>query len=156
MNQTRRNVLRAGGGVSLFAILAAAGLLQPGSALAADWNKKAFESKELQEAFEALGAGGRADSDAIKMVAPEIAENGAVVPIGVESALPGTESIAILVAKNPTPLAANFFVPQGTGAAVKTRVKMAQTSNVYALVKAQGKYYMAKKEVKITIGGCGG
>lgn len=156
MNQTRRNVLRAGGGASLFAILAAAGLLQPQSALAVDWNKKAFESKELQEAFDALGAGGRVDSDAIKMIAPEIAENGAVVPIGVESALPGTESIAILVAKNPTPLAANFHIPAGTEASVKTRVKMAQTSNVYALVKAQGKYYMAKKEVKITIGGCGG
>lgn len=156
MNQTRRNVLRAGGGASLFAILAAAGLLRPGSALAADWNKKAFESKELQEAFDALGASGRADSDAIKMIAPEIAENGAVVPIGVESALPGTESIAILIAKNPTPLAANFHIPAGTEASVKTRVKMAQTSNVYALVKAQGKYYMAKKEIKITIGGCGG
>lgn len=156
MNQIRRNVLRAGGGASLFAVLAAAGLLQPGAVWAADWNKKAFESKEMREALEALGAGGHAESGAIKLVAPEIAENGAVVPIGVDSELPGTESIAILIAKNPTPLAANFTIPQGTDASVKTRVKMAQTSDVYAVVKAQGKYYVAKKEVKITIGGCGG
>lgn len=156
MNQTRRNVLRAGGGASLFAMLAAAGLLRSGSALAAEWNQKAFESKNIKDALEALGAGNPINSNDIVMTAPEIAENGAVVPVAAVSKIPGTESIAFLIAKNPTALAASFDIPSGTEAAVSTRVKMAQTSDVHVLVKAQGKYYMTKKEIKVTIGGCGG
>ena len=156
MNQTRRNVLKAGGGASLLALLAAAGILRPEAALAADWNQKAFEAKNLKDAFDALGAGSPANSNDIMMTAPEIAENGAVVPIGAVSKLPGTESIAILIAKNPTALAASFDIPAGTEPAVSTRVKMAETSDVYVLVKAQGKYYVTKKEIKVTIGGCGG
>jgi sulfur-oxidizing protein SoxY len=156
MDQTRRNVLKAGGGASLYALLAAAGMLRPDAALAADWNQKAFEAKNLKDAFDALGAGNRADSIGIFMTAPEIAENGAVVPIGVVSKLPGTESIAILIAKNPTALAASFDIPVGTEPAVSTRVKMAETSEVHVLVKAQGKFYVTKKEIKVTIGGCGG
>ena len=156
MNQTRRDVLKAGGGASLYALLATAGILRPEAALAADWNQKAFEAKNLKDAFEALGAGSRTDSIGILMTAPEIAENGAVVPIAAVSKLPGTESIAILVAKNPTSLAANFDIPSGTEPAVSTRIKLAETSDVYVLVKAQGKYYVTKKEIKVTIGGCGG
>lgn len=156
MNQTRRQVLKAGGGASLYALLAAAGMLRPEAALAADRNPKAFEAKNLKDAFEALGAGSRVDSNAIVMTAPEIAENGAVVPVGALSKLPGTESIAILIAKNPTALAASFDIPAGTEPAISTRVKMAETSDVYVLVKAQGKYYVTKKEIKVTIGGCGG
>ena len=156
MDQTRRNVLRAGGGASLFAALAAAGMLQPGTALAADRNQKAFEAKNLKDALDALGAGSPINSNDIVMTAPEIAENGAVVPIGAVSKVPGTESIAILIAKNPTALAASFDIPAGTEPAVSTRVKMAETSEVHVLVKAQGKYYMTKKEIKVTIGGCGG
>ncbi len=156
MNQTRRNVLRAGAGASLFAVLAAAGMLRPDAALAADWNQKAFEAKNLKDALDALGAGNPINSNDIVMTAPEIAENGAVVPVGAVSKIPGTESIAILIAKNPTALAASFDIPSGTEAAVSTRVKLAQTTDVHVLVKAQGKYYMTKKEVKVTIGGCGG
>lgn len=156
MDQTRRNVLRAGGGASLFALLAAAAMLQPGTALAADRNQKAFEAKNLKDALDALGAGSPINSNDIVMTAPEIAENGAVVPIGAVSKIPGTESIAILIAKNPTALAASFDIPAGTEPAVSTRVKMAETSEVHVLVKAQGKYYMTKKEIKVTIGGCGG
>ena len=156
MNQTRRSVLRAGGGASLFAMLAAAGLLQSGPALAADWNQKAFESKNVKDALEALGAGTPADSSDIVMTAPEIAENGAVVPVAAVSKIPGTEAIAFLIAKNPTALAASFDIPSGTEASVSTRVKLAQTTDVHVLVKAQGKYYMTKKEIKVTIGGCGG
>ena len=156
MDQTRRNVLKAGGGASLLALLAAAGMMRTEAALAADWNQKAFEAKNLKDAFDALGAGSRADSIGIFMTAPEIAENGAVVPIGAVSKLPGTESIAILIAKNPTALAASFDIPLGTEPAVSTRVKMAETSDVLVLVKAQGKYYVTKKEIKVTIGGCGG
>jgi sulfur-oxidizing protein SoxY len=155
MDQKRRNMLMAGGGASLYALLAAAGML-PAEVLAADWNQKAFEAKSLKDAFDALGAGSRADSIGILMTAPEIAENGAVVPISALSKLPGTESISILIAKNPTALAASFDIPQGTEPGVSTRVKLAESSDVYVLVKAQGKYYVTKKEIKVTIGGCGG
>ena len=99
---------------------------------------------------------GAAETDQIIIVAPDIAENGAVVPIGVVSKLHHTESIAILIEKNPNMLAANFTLPAGTLPEVQTRVKMAQTSNVFALLKAEGKFYFAKKEIKITLGGCGG
>jgi sulfur-oxidizing protein SoxY len=156
MNQSRRDVLRAGGGASLFALLATAGLLPPGAAQAAEISQKAFEAKNLNDAFDALGAGNRTESADIVMTAPEIAENGAVVPIGAVSKLPGTESIAILIAKNPTSLAASFDIPSGTEPAINTRVKLAQTTDVHVLVKAQGKYYFTKKEIKVTIGGCGG
>jgi sulfur-oxidizing protein SoxY len=156
MDQLRRSMLKAGGGASLYALLAAAGMLHPDAALAADWNQKAFEAKNLKDAFDALGAGSRADSIGILVTAPEIAENGAVVPIGATSKIPGTESIAFLVAKNPTALAASFDIPVGTEPAVSTRIKLAESSDVHVLVKAQGKYYVAKKEIKVTIGGCGG
>lgn len=156
MNQTRRDILRAGGGAGVLALLAAAGFFVPGSAVAADWNKAAFEVKTVPDAFKALGAGAPATSTDIIMKAPDIAENGAVVPIGIESRIPGTESIALLIEKNPNPLAAAFDIPAGTETAVITRVKMGETSNVYALVKANGKYFVAKKEIKVTLGGCGG
>lgn len=156
MNHTRRNVLKAGGGTGLLALIAAAGFVVPGRAVAADWNKAAFEVKTVPEAFKALGAGTPANSADILMKAPDIAENGAVVPIGVESRIPGTESIAVLIEKNPNPLAAAFDIPAGTETMVTTRVKMGETSNVYALVKANGKYFVAKKEIKVTLGGCGG
>ena len=89
------------------------------------------------------------------MRAPDIAENGAVVPVGVETKLKATQ-IAILVEKNPSNLAAQFMLPEGAEAFVTTRVKMGQSSNVHALVKADGKWYVATKEIKVTLGGCGG
>lgn len=156
MNQMRRVTLKAGGSAGLLALLAAAGIVTPGEAMAADWNKAAFEGKTIQDALKAMGAGSPATSADIVMRAADIAENGAVVPVGVESKIPGTQSIAILVEKNPSPLAASFDIPAGTDPSVTTRVKLGQTSDVYALVKADGKYYVAKKEVKVTIGGCGG
>ena len=92
----------------------------------------------------------------ITLTSPDIAENGAVVPFTVASKLPKTESIALLVEKNASILAANFQIPERTEPWINTRIKMGQTSNVYALVKADGKYYYASKEVKVTLGGCGG
>ena len=154
MNQSRRNALKTGGGV--LALLLAAGIVRPGDALAQQLNQAAFELKTLPEALRALGAPSPAASDAIQIKAPEIAENGAVVPIGVESRLPGTQSITLLIEKNPQPLTASFNIPAGTEPSVSTRVKMGQSSDVYALVKADGKFYVAKKEIKITLGGCGG
>ena len=157
MVKTRREVLKSGGGMTLLALLSAAGWLQPGDAAAQAWNKGAFEAKSMDETMRALGSGAPAQSKDITFVAtPDIAENGAVVPIGITSALPKTEAIAILIEKNPNILAANFDIPPGTDAAISTRVKMGQTSNVYALVKADGKYYVATKEIKVTLGGCGG
>jgi sulfur-oxidizing protein SoxY len=158
MNTDRRDVLKAGGGMTLMAMLVAAGWLTPGEAQAADaWNKAAFETKSLDETLKALNAGTPAQSKDITFVqTPDIAENGAVVPVGINSAIPKTESIAILVEKNPNMLAAVFAIPAGTDPAISTRVKMGQSSNIHALVKADGKYFVATKEVKVTLGGCGG
>jgi sulfur-oxidizing protein SoxY len=157
MGTTRREWLKSGGGVTLFTLLAAAGWLRPGDALAEAWNKAAFEARTMEETMKALGGGTPAPGKDITFVStPDIAENGAVVPIGVASAIPKTDAIAILIEKNPNMLAAVFDIPAGTDPAISTRVKMAQTSNVYALVKADGKYYVASKEIKVTLGGCGG
>jgi sulfur-oxidizing protein SoxY len=152
--QSRREFLKASGGV--VAALLAAGFLKPDEVWAQDWSKAAFESKNLEDLVKVLGGSGAAESADIAIVAPDIAENGAVVPIGVASKLDKTESIAILVEKNPNVLAAMFDLPEGTLPDVQTRVKMAQTSNVFALVKAGGKFHYAAKEIKITLGGCGG
>ncbi len=158
MDSRRRDVLKKGGGVTLASLLVAAGWLRPGDVLAADaWNKAAFEAKSLDSTVKALGGSSPAQSKEITFVqTPDIAENGAVVPIGVASAIANTTAIAILIEKNPNMLAAVFEIPAGTEPAVSTRVKIGKSSNVYALVKAGGKYYVAAKEVKVTIGGCGG
>jgi sulfur-oxidizing protein SoxY len=149
--------MKAGGGATMLALLVAAGWLKPGDVSAQAWNKGAFDAKTMDETMKALGGGAPAQSKDIAFVStPDIAENGAVVPIGVTSAIPKTESIAILVEKNPNMLAASFDIPTGTDPAISTRVKMGQSSNVYALVKADGKYYVASKEIKVTLGGCGG
>jgi sulfur-oxidizing protein SoxY len=150
-------VLRSGGGLTLLALVAAAGWLRPGEAAADGWNTAAFDTHSLDDTLKALGGGPAAQSKDIVFVStPDIAENGAVVPIGITSNIPKTESIAILIEKNPNVLSAVFDVPPGTEPALSTRVKMAQTSNVYALVRADGKYYVAAKEIKVTLGGCGG
>jgi len=157
MNGKRRAILKTGGGLTLLSLVAAAGWLRPGDALAAEWNKAAFDAKTLDDTMKALGGSTPAQSKDIAFVAtPDIAENGAVVPIGITSSIPKTESIAILIEKNPNVLAAVFDIPPGTEPAISTRVKMGQSSNVYALVKADGKYYAAVKEIKVTLGGCGG
>jgi len=154
MNNSRRDTLKAGGGIML---LAAAGWLKPGDAAAQAWNKAAFDTKSMDETMKALGGGAPAQSKDIAFVStPDIAENGAVVPVGITSSIPKTESIAILVEKNPNMLTAVFDIPAGTEPSISTRVKMGQTSNVYALVKADGKYHVASKEIKVTLGGCGG
>ena len=156
MNPMRRTVLKSTGSAGLLALLATAGFLRPSDVLANGWNKIAFDSKTMVETLKALGASTPASSDAIQLRAPDIAKNGAVVPIAVDSKLPGTQSIAVLIDKNPQPLAASFELPSGTEGTVTTRVKMGQTSDVYALVRAEGKFYMVKKEIKVTLGGCGG
>ncbi|MGH8802914.1 MAG: thiosulfate oxidation carrier protein SoxY, partial [Casimicrobiaceae bacterium] len=126
-------------------------------AAAETWTKAAFQTHGMDDTLKALGDGKPVPSmDVVFFSTPDIAENGAVVPIGIASKLPNTESIAILVEKNPNMLAAVFDVPPGTEPSLTTRVKMRETSNVYALVKAGGGYYMTSKEIKVTLGGCGG
>jgi sulfur-oxidizing protein SoxY len=158
MNVRRRDVLKSGGSAALLALLSATGWLRPGEAYAADaWNTAAFDAHSLDETVKALGGAAPSPNIGIAFFqTPDIAENGAVVPIGVTSSIAKTESIAILIEKNPNMLAAVFDIPPGTEPSLSTRVKMAQTSNVYALVKADGKFYVTSKEIKVTLGGCGG
>jgi len=152
----RRQVLQLGGGMAVLAAAIAAGLIKPELAFAQDWNKAAFDTHSVADTVKALGGGAPAESKDIQIVAPDIAENGAVVPITITSNIPKTQSIAVLVEKNPNTLAASFDIPEGTDPYVQTRVKMGQTSLITALVKADGKYYFVNKEVKVTLGGCGG
>jgi sulfur-oxidizing protein SoxY len=156
VNRKRRDALKSGGGLAVLAMAYAAGLIAPGRAAAAEWNKAAFEGNKLPDVLKALGASAPVESRDIELIAPEIAENGAVVPITVNSKMPGTQNISLMVEKNPNLLSASFDIPEGTDPYIVTRVKMAETSKVNALVKADGKYYYASKEIKVTMGGCGG
>ncbi|HEY8554060.1 MAG TPA: thiosulfate oxidation carrier protein SoxY [Burkholderiales bacterium] len=156
MNRQRREILKKGGGLALFGALVAAGVLRPSDVRAVEWNKEAFQSKTLADALKALGATATENTADVVITAPAIAENGAVVPVTVTSNLPKTESIALLVEKNPNLLAAVFTIPEGTEPHVTTRIKMSESSDVYALVRADGKFYTVAKEIKVTLGGCGG
>lgn len=156
IDRTRRVALGTTGRLTLLGLFAAAGWVRPGEAIAEPWNKLAFDGKTVADALRALGAGTPNRSRDITFPGtPDIAEDGAQVPIGVASAIPRTSSIAILVENNPNALAAIFDFPPGTEPAVSIRLKMAQSAAVYALVRADGKFHVAMKEVRITIGGCG-
>jgi len=150
---TRRRMLAIG---CRFGVAAALGGLFAPRLAFADWNKTAFEGKTLAEAYEALGVDGARESSDIQLMASDIAENGAVVPVQAISNLNNTTQIAFLVEKNPNALTALFTIGPDLVADVTTRIKMGETSNVIALVKADGKFYTATKEIKVTIGGCGG
>jgi sulfur-oxidizing protein SoxY len=150
MRRERRDFL------ALISLMVAGGLLPVGVARAEGWNKAAFSAKNMDDLLRILGAGAPKPSAEVVLVAPEIAENGAVVPIEVASKVPGTQSIAILIEKNPNILTATFDIPSGTLPWLQTRVKMAETCNVYVLVKAAGQFYYTTKEIKVTLGGCGG
>jgi sulfur-oxidizing protein SoxY len=154
MNTVRRSFLKFAGGIGALAAAGAAGLLHTAAALAA-WNKAGFESKALADTLKNLGVSNPTESRDITITAPDIAENGAVVPVAVTSRIPDTEQISIVAEKNPFPLAATFDIGNGSEGYVSTRIKMGQTSDVWAVVKAGGKFFTAKKEVKITVGGCG-
>jgi sulfur-oxidizing protein SoxY len=123
---------------------------------AAGWPADAFKQKSEADAAKTLYGKTFEPSDKVKLDAPEIAENGAVVPISVSSTLPNVTSISLMVKENPYVLAASYKIPEGTSAAVSNRLKMAKTSQVVAVVESGGKLYSASKEVKVTVGGCGG
>ena len=155
MNLQRRNMLKLG---TVLSLAVAAGVLKPEEAWAVqeEWNKAAFTATSVDDVVKAFGGDKASESDKIKLTAPDIAENGAVVPVGVSTDLPGATQISILVAKNPNALAAQFDILEDMLPEAATRIKMSETSDVYALVKADGKFYTTKKEIKVTLGGCGG
>jgi len=146
MNSSRRTLLGA--------LLAA--LLQPLAALAAAWNKEAFGARSAADALQGIGAAGAVPSADLAIDAPQIAENGAVVPIEITSNIAGTTSIAVVVEKNPFPLASVFEFKDGALPYVRLNLKLGETTDVRVIAQAGGRRYSASKEIKVTIGGCGG
>jgi sulfur-oxidizing protein SoxY len=154
---TRRLVLQGAGVVALIGLGNMAFGPTPALAAANDkYPEDAFKQKSDADAIKSLYGKTPEPSDKVKMDAPEIAENGAVVPISVTTSLADVTSISILIAENPNALAASYKIPAGTMPSVANRLKMAKTTNVIAIVEAGGKLYSATKEVKVTVGGCGG
>lgn len=156
MDVVRRVLLKGASASGLAAAALAAGLLRPQRALAAQWDQNAFRAKSAPDALKQLGIGSVAESKDVVLDTPQIAENGAVVPVEVTSNVPGTKSIAIVIDNNPFPLSAKFAFEEGALPYVKVNVKMGQTSEVRAIAEADGKYYVATRSIKVTIGGCGG
>ncbi|MCC6657767.1 MAG: thiosulfate oxidation carrier protein SoxY [Rhodocyclaceae bacterium] len=157
MDAFRRTLLKGAGATGAIAAALAAGVLKPSQVLAAEINRAAFEAKDIAGALKGIGASGAAESKDVVIRAPDIAENGAVVPVDVASNIPNTISLAVLVDKNPFPLTSAFDFANGAVPEMALRVKMGQTSLVEVVAKtADGKFYIAKKEVKVTVGGCGG
>ena len=144
--------------VKVATLLAAIGMLPSlARAQAAAYNTAAFDAKTIADLMKVLGAGTPAESKDVTVTGPDIAENGAVVPVGASTALPGVKRMLLLVEKNPSVLTAAFDVTDAVETNFSTRVKMGQTSNVYAVAMMNdGKVLFAQKEIKVTLGGCGG
>lgn len=152
----RREFVRKSSGALALGLAASAGLMPTMASAQTVWSKAAFESKTLADAVKAMGGSGATESKEVTLSAPEIAENGNVVRLGAQSAMAGTTWLGLLVEKNPAALTAGFDIYPGTDANMSTNVKMGQSSNVYALAKVGDKFFYAVKEVKVTLGGCGG
>ena len=153
---SRREALKGGAGAGIYGAMLALGMIRPGTAQAQAAMQAAFQAKGIPDTLKALGAAGATESADISIVSPDIAENGAVVPVGVNSKIPNTDMVALLVDKKPNALAGAYQFMDGGVAEVNMRVKMGQSSDVFAIVRADGKFYMTKKEIKVTLGGCGG
>ena len=159
MSMNRRKVLQTTGGFGVLGMFVAAGVITPEearAAQAAERNAAAFQSDDVNGVVRAYGGDRVAISDRITITAPDIAENGAVVPVGVSTTLSNVQMIALMLGNNPKPLAAAFMMSAEMEPFVTTRVKMGQSSDVYALVRADGRLHMARREIKVTLGGCGG
>lgn len=155
----RRDVIKVGATVGAIAVASRIGVLPAMADAAADlskWPKDAFEAKDEASVIKALFGKTATQSDKVQLDAPEIAENGAVVPITVSTTMPKTTRVSVLVLENPFTLAASYIVPDGTSANVSSRLKFAKTTKVIALVESDGAIYSKGKEVKVTVGGCGG
>ena len=150
MQYTKRTLLKG-----CFALLAVAAL--PRVLLAAAWPEKAFNASAMNAALvDLFGTDVTTSSDQITLKVPEIAENGAVVPVSIKTTLENVESISIVVEKNPRPMVATFEIPSGTLADISSRIKMAKTSDVTAVIKTNNGIYSTARQVKVTLGGCGG
>lgn len=158
----RRTFLNRTVAVSATGLALGSGLISAKLAFAEDTaaagaaNTNPFAAKTLDEALKLINATDSKESTEINLKAPEIAENGSVVPLTISSTLANVSTISVVVKDNPTPLAAIFTIPEGTKAEVSTRIKMAKTSEIIALVQTKDGLFSAKQEVKVTIGGCGG
>lgn len=153
----RRDFLASGAGATALGMVAAAGISPAHAQTAPGWQKAAFDAKSFADAARAIGATtAPVESKELILQAPEIAENGNVVRVVAQSLMANTTQISFIVEKNPSALAAMFNIPDGTDASVSTNLKMGQSSNVYALARVGDKYFYAVKEVKVTLGGCGG
>jgi sulfur-oxidizing protein SoxY len=156
MNLIRRKLVKTTAFLSVGATLVGSGLLLPQRALGA-YAMEAFAARDVDGALNgSLGSTSHSASDAVKLKAPDIAENGAVVPVTVSSSMSNVEAISIIAASNPGPLTSTYQLSSACEPFISTRIKMAKTGDVIAVVKADGKLYSATKEVKVTIGGCGG
>ena len=156
MDTTRRIILKATMAAGTLAVAAGANLLTPSTVLAA-WPAKAFKATKIDVAMDAMTGKGRPTPSAdIKVEAPDIAENGAVVSVKVKTTLPKVESISIYVPVNAFPLSASYILSNQMETSITGRIKMAKTADIVAIVKSNGKLYTAKKGVKVTLGGCGG
>ena len=152
----RRTFLKGSLATGAIGMAVSTGLLTPRMSFAA-WSKEAFDATDVNGALSALfGSSSAESSDKIKIKAPDIAENGSVVPVSISSDIADIQSMSIIAENNANPLAASFDLGPGTEGYVSTRIKMGKTANVTAVVKAGGKLYSTSKEVKVTIGGCGG
>lgn len=154
MDAQRRKVFKAAGGLAVLRALAAVGIVIAPQAAFAARRRALFEAGSIEAAFAALGDARPVDTDKIRIHAPDVAENGALVPLKVASEMSGTEQIVILVEKNLNRVAASFMVPDGTLPELNTRVKMAEHSKIYAVVRAEGKLYQASRELRVIAGGC--
>lgn len=154
---TRRLILKGGGSVALIGVAGVVLAAMPAVAAANDkYPEEAFRQKTDADAIKSLYGKAAEASDKVKLDSPEIAENGAVVPVSVTTTLPNVTSISFLVSENPNALAASYVIAEGTMPSVANRLKMQKTSNVIAIVESEGKLYSATREVKVTVGGCGG
>jgi len=150
MKITRRIIIKSS--LALFTLASLPRLL-----MAAAWPQQVFSSPAVSEALTTLlGTDVTIPSDRIDLKVPEIAENGAVVPVSIQTSLENVESISIVVKNNPRPMAATFEIPPGTLPKIATRIKMGETSDVMAVIKTSNGIYSTSSEVKVTIGGCGG
>jgi sulfur-oxidizing protein SoxY len=151
----RREFIQSGTGAAALGLAAASGWSPAQAADAPGWNRTAFSAKSLADVVKALGGATAVESKDVSFLqAPEIAENGSSVRFGIQSNLPGTTQLALVVEKNPFALAALFDIAAGTDAQITTHLKMQETSNVYALARAGDKFYYAVKNVTVTLGGC--
>jgi len=157
MSELRRRFLKSGVSAALLSPLIGTGLLMPTRVLAADWLKSAFTARSISDSLKAYGSDSASDSRNIAIVAPEIAENGAKVEVEITSHIPNTQSLAIFADKNPMPMCSAFEFSGPVLPYVKAQLKLAETTRIRAVAKTtDGKSYVAFREIKVTLGGCGG